>query len=206
MKLYTFDPAPTPRRLALFLAYKGIHLPTQQVNLREGEQFSESFTAINPRCTVPALQLDDGTVLCEVLAICCYLEKLYPQKPLLGLDALPQAEVLMWDQYVFTEGFLPVAETLRNGSPAYKDRALSGPARFAQIPALEARGRQRLRIFWRRLEEHLVARDFLVGDGITLADIDAYVLVGFAGWIHEQIPEETLHVRNWYRRVGALLE
>jgi len=205
-KLYTYDPAPNPRRLALFLAYKGIQLPTQQVNLKQGEQFSDSFMEINPRCTVPALQLDDGTVLCEVIAICWYLEHRYPQAPLLGTDPVQQAQILMWDQYVCTDGFFAVAEALRNGNPAFKDRALPGPVPFAQISALEARGRQRFRLFCTRLEEHLVGRDFLVGDGITLADVDAYVLVGFAAWIHEQIPEECLHLVNWRRRVGALLE
>jgi glutathione S-transferase len=188
MKLYTYDTAPNPRRVGLFLAYKGIQLPTEQVDLRCGGQFSPEYAAINPRCIVPALQLDDGTVLCDGIAICWYLESLHPQRPLLG-----------------TEGFLPVAEALRNRSDAFKDRAVTGPARIAQIPELEARGRQRLQSLWQRLEEHLGGREFLVGDAVTLADIDALVVVDFAGWIKEHVPADRPRIHAWYQRVKPLL-
>src|ERR1017187_6905662 len=79
LKLYTFDAAPNPRRVNLFLGYKGIQIPSKQINLREGQQFSSDYRAVNPRCIVPALQLDDGTVLCDAIAICWYLESRSPQ-------------------------------------------------------------------------------------------------------------------------------
>jgi glutathione S-transferase len=205
MKLYTFDVAPNPRRLNLFLAYKGIQLCTQQVDLRSGQQFSADFTAISPRCIVPVLQLDDGTVLSDGIAICWYLESCYPQRPLLGTESLQQAQILSWDQYVCTDGFLPVAEALRNRSEAFKDRAVTGPERTKQIPELESRGRQRLQSFWQRLDEHLERREFLVGNAITLADIDALVVVDFAGWIKERVPESRPRVRTWYQRIKSLL-
>jgi glutathione S-transferase len=205
MKLYTFDAAPNPRRVNLFLTYKGIELPTQQVDLRTGQQFSADFTAISPRCIVPVLQLDDGTVLCDGVAICWYLESRYPQRPLLGTGPLQQAQILSWDQYVCTEGFLPVAEALRNRSDSFKDRAVTGPERIRQIPELESRGRQRLLSFWQRLDEHLVGREFLVGNAITLADIDALVVVDFAGWIKERVPEDRQHLQAWYQRIKSLL-
>jgi glutathione S-transferase len=205
MKLYTCDTAPNPRRVGLFLAYKGIQLPTEQVDLRCGGQFSPEFAAINPRCIVPALQLDDGTVLCDGIAICWYLESLHPQRPLLGTEPLQQAQVLSWDHYLYTEGFLPVAEALRNRSDAFKDRAVTGPARIAQIPELEARGRQRLQSLWQRLDEHLEGREFLVGDAVTLADIDALVVVDFAGWIKERVPADRPRIHAWYQRVKPLL-
>jgi glutathione S-transferase len=123
----------------LFLEYKRIQIPSQQINLREGQQFSSDYRAVNSRCTVPALQLDDGTVLCDAIAICWYLESLFPQKPLLGSGSLLQSQVLSWDAYIFSDAFLPAAEALRNRSQAFKDRAVPGPARMAQIPELEAR-------------------------------------------------------------------
>jgi glutathione S-transferase len=113
MKLYTFDPAPNPRRVKLFLTYKGIDLPTVQIDLRQGAQFSKEFRAINPRCIVPALQLDDGSVLCDAIAICWYLEKLYPQKPLMGTEPLQQAQILSWDQRIYSDGFYAVADVHR---------------------------------------------------------------------------------------------
>ena len=85
----------------LFIRHKGIVLPTQQVNLRELEQFGEAYEAINPRCIVPALQLDDGSVLCDGIAICACLEDLFPDKPLLGTTPLLKAQVLSWDHQIF---------------------------------------------------------------------------------------------------------
>jgi glutathione S-transferase len=205
MKLYTYDAAPNPRRVNLFLGFKGIQIPSQQVDLREGQQYNAEYRAINPRCTVPALQLDDGTVLCDCIAICWYLESRYPQKALLGSEPMSQAQVLSWDAYIFSDAFLPVAEALRNRSAAFKDRAVPGPGRVAQIPELEARGRQRVQLFWQALDEHLDGRDYLVGNDITLADIDAFVVVDFAGWIKERVPEDRLRLRAWYERIKALL-
>ena len=205
MKLYTFDAAPNPRRVNLFLGYKGIQMPSQQINLREGQQFSSDYRAVNPRCTVPALRLDDGTVLCDAIAICWYLESRFPRKPLLGSEPLLQAQVLSWDAYIFSDAFLPVAEALRNRSEAFKDRAVPGPGRVSQIPELEARGRQRVQLFWQYLDEYLNGREYLVGNAITMADIDAFVVVDFAGWIKERVPESRSRVQAWYQRIKALL-
>jgi glutathione S-transferase len=205
LKLYTFDGAPNPRRVSLFLGYKDIQLPSQQINLREGEQFSAAYRALNPRCTVPALQLGDGTVLCDAIAICWYLESRFPQRPLFGGEPLLQAQVLSWDTYILSDAFLPAAEALRNRHEAFKDRAVPGPERVAQIPELEARGRQRLQLFWQYLDEHLNGRDYLVGSAITMADIDAFVVIDFAGWIKERVPENRARLQAWYQRIKALL-
>ncbi len=205
MKLYTYDAAPNPRRVNLFLAYKGIDIPKVQVNLRENEQLGDAYRAVNPRCIVPALQLDDGTVLCDGIAICWYLESLYPQRPLLGTHPLQQAQVLSWEHMSFADGFLQAADVLRNRSAAMKGRALPGPEAVEQIPELEARGRQRLQRFWRYLERHLQARDFLVGNALTFADINALVITDFAGWSKELVPAECARVHAWLARVRALL-
>ena len=81
MKLYTFDPAPNPQRLKMFMDYKGIEIDTQQVNFPEGEQRSDAYKAIIPTGTVPALVLDDGRVLSSVFAITQYLEAVHPESP-----------------------------------------------------------------------------------------------------------------------------
>ena len=84
MKLYDCTTAPSPRRVRIFLAEKGIAVPTVQVDLRNGEQFTPAFRAINPDCTVPVLVLDDGTVIADAVAICGYIEELHPDPPLNG--------------------------------------------------------------------------------------------------------------------------
>lgn len=204
MLLYTYDPAPNPRRLRLFLDFKGIELPSRQVDLRRHEQFEPDYRAINPRCIVPALQLDDGSVLCDALAICLYLESLYPERPLFGTDPLERARIVSWDQYLYTDAFLPIADALRNSHPAFAGHAVTGPDSVEQIPALAERGRNRLPAFWCALDRALQGREFLVGDQPSFADIDALVMISFAGWIREMVPEDCVHLQRWRQRVAPL--
>ena len=84
MKLYTFDPAPNPQRLKMFIDYKSIEVDSTQVNFQEGEQRTDAYKAVVPTGTVPALVLDSGRVLSSVFAITQYLEALHPDRPLLG--------------------------------------------------------------------------------------------------------------------------
>src|SRR5437868_12132184 len=94
MKFYDCATAPSPRRVRIFAAEKGITLPTVQVDLRNGEQFSDAFRAINPDCTVPALQLDDGTVVTDIITICAYIEELHPEPALIGSTPEERAVVM----------------------------------------------------------------------------------------------------------------
>ena len=206
MHLYTYDPAPNPRRLGLFLSWKGIDIETTQVDLMQLEQLGEPFRAINPAGTVPALVLDDGTLLTEVIAICDYLESLHPQRPLLGTTPLARAQVLGWDHQLYTGVFSAIAEILRNGNPNFADRALPGPVKVAQIPALVDRGRERLQGAWQNCEQALGKRDFLVDDAMTLADIDLLVCTEFAGWVKESIPETCTALLAWRNRVRKTLD
>jgi glutathione S-transferase len=202
MKLYDCGPAPNPRRVRIFLAEKGINIPKVQVNLREHEQFSPEFRKLNPACTVPVLELDDGTALCEVVAIYRYLEEAYSDPPLLGVDARDKAIVAMWDHWCELDGFLAVAEAFRNASPAFKGRALTGPEETEQIPALAERGRVRVRRFFEALDARLGGQEFIAGPRYTAADITALVAVDFAGWIKMSIPEEYQNARRWHAAVS----
>ena len=84
MKFYDYAMAPSPRRVRIFLAEKGLSIPTQQVDLRNGEQFTPAFKELNPACTVPVLELDDGATITDILSICRYLEEMHPDPPLMG--------------------------------------------------------------------------------------------------------------------------
>lgn len=206
MHLYTYDPAPNPRRLALFLVWKNIDIQTTQVDLMQLEQLGDAYRAINPAGTVPSLVLDDGTLMTEVIAICDYLESLHPQKPLLGTTPLERAQVLGWDHQIYMSTFTAIAEILRNGNPNFADRALPGPAKTAQIPQLVERGRERLQRGWHFYEEALSTHDFLVGEALTLADIDLLVSTEFAGWVKESIPDNCPALLAWRDRVRKSLE
>jgi len=127
MKFYDCATAPSPRRVRIFIAEKKADIPTVQVDLRAAEHLTEAFRAKNPRCTVPVLELDDGTCLGETIAICDYLESIYPQAPLLGRTPKERALVLMWNHWIEDLGFSAAAEAFRNSAPSFKDRAIPGP-------------------------------------------------------------------------------
>lgn len=205
MKLYTFDPAPNPQRLALFMKYKGIEIETRQVDMMTGEQLQDDYRAIVPSQTVPALVLDDGTLLTEVVGQCLYLEALYPEKPLMGSTDLGRAQVISWDHKLFMDGFSAVAEILRNGNPRFAGRALPGPLDLEQIPALAERGRIRLEHGWNMLDTALAGRTWLAGDEFSLADIDVAVLAGFSGWVKATPPESLTNLHEYLGRVRAEL-
>tara|TARA_R110002110_G_scaffold415860_1_gene658739 strand:+ start:64693 stop:65325 length:633 start_codon:yes stop_codon:yes gene_type:complete len=205
MKLYTYDPAPNPRRLTLFMAYKGISLPTEQIDMMSGAQMADHYRAINPDCTVPALVLDDGTVMTEVIGICTYLEAMYPDKPLLGSTPLEKALVSGWDHKLFNMVVSAVAEVLRNSSPGFVDRALPGPVNVPQIPALAERGKQRLEHAWQTLEAEITGKTFLAGEHLSLADIDLLVCAEFAGWVKSAPPVSCSALHTYLDRVRTEL-
>ncbi len=206
MKLYTYDPAPNPQRLTCFMKYKGIGLDTRQIDMMKGEQLSDEYRAINPACTVPALVLDDGTVMTEVVGICHYLESLYPEKPLMGVTDLEQAQVISWDHKLFMSAFTAIAEILRNTSPGMVDRAMPGPLNLAQIPELAERGRRRLQHAWETLEQEVPTTGWLAGEHFSLADIDLHVCAGFSGWVKHTPPDSCPNLRAYLARVAQELE
>jgi glutathione S-transferase len=185
------------------MAEKGIEIPTVQVDLRNGEQLSDAFRKINPRCTVPVLELDDGTCLNETLAICHYLESQYPEPNLMGRDAREQALVINWNEQVMLEGFLAGADALRNVAKGFANRALTGPKDFGQIPELAERGRARLEEFMAMLDGRLADSPYVALDRYTLADIGAYVCVDFAGWIKLPVLEQWRNIRRWHEELSA---
>lgn len=203
MKLYDCTTAPSPRRVRIFMAEKGIELPLVEVDLRNGEHLGEAFRAINPDCTVPVLELDDGRRISEIFAICQYLESLHPEPPLLGRDAFETAQVTMWNTKIEQNGLGALSESFRNHAKGFRDRALTGPLNHAQIPALVERGRRRAEAFFDRLDGELAERQYIVGDDFTLADITAFVAAEFAGWSKIDIAGGRPNVRRWYRSVKA---
>src|SRR6266566_152382 len=118
MKLYDGGRAPNPRRTRIFLAEKDITVPTEQVDLGAMAHMSAAYAAINPLKRLPALVLDDGTVITESIAICRYFEALKPDPPLFGRDALELARIEMWNRRLGHDVLCPVANVLRDSYPA----------------------------------------------------------------------------------------
>lgn len=203
MKFYDCKTAPSPRRVRIFLAEKGVEIDTEQVDLGAGEQFSDDFRKVNPDCVVPALVLDDGTCLSEAIAICQYLEELHPQPALFGSTPVERAVVSMWNAKIEQQGLWAAGDALRNYAKGFKGKAVSGPDSYEQIPELAERGRQRAARFFHRLDEQLAARPFIAGDRFSVADITALAFVDFAKWVKLEIPGDAVHLRRWYEAVSA---
>ena len=206
MHLYTFTEAPNPKRLHYFLSIKNIEIETSQIDLLKKENLEESFLAINKLGTVPALVLEDQTVLTEVIGICSYLESLYPSKRLLGESKLEYAEVLSWDHFIFINLLLPIAEIFRNSHPAFKDRALPGPNKVAQLPELIDRAETRLALNWPMIDSQLESRDFLASETFSLADIDLLVCIEFMQWaLKKPIPSKLSNIESWLARAKTIV-
>lgn len=203
MKFYDCKTAPSPRRVRVFAAEKGIALDTVQVDLRAGEHLGDEFRRLNPDCVVPVLELDDGTCISEVLAICQYLEDIEPEPALFGRTPEERALVLMWYTKIEQQGLIGVMEAFRNFSKGFKSRALAGPDDYEQIPELAERGRLRVQRFLTRLDAQLEGHEFVVDDYFSIADITALVFVEFAGAIKAQIPGEAKALARWYDAVSA---
>ena len=203
MKFYDCTTAPSPRRVRIFMAEKGIEIETVQIDLANGEQFSEAFKAINPLCEVPLLVLDDGTSISQISAICRYLEEIYPDNPLLGRTPVERAVVESCNQQLQMNGFAAGAEAFRNATPGFKNRAMPGPHNYSQIAELAERGQQRLDNLFSDLEAHLANSEFIVGDYYSIADISALCVIDFAKWVKKRIPEDYSNLQRWYDQVSS---
>jgi len=205
MRFHDYAMAPSPRKVRLFIAEKGLSIPTIEVDLRARAQLEPEFLAKNPGATVPVLELDDGTCLTESLAICHYLEAVHPDPNLLGADAKERALVSMWTDIQTLEGYLALQEAFRNGHPAFAGRALPGAVSYEQIPALAERGRRRAEVFFNKLETRLGESPFIAGERFTYADIVGYVSVGFAKRVlgDAEPLEGRPALRDWHERIAA---
>ena len=205
MKIYTFDNAPNGRRLQLFLNYKGLSIDTEQVDMLSQAQLTDEYRAIVPTGTVPALVLDDGSVMTEVIGQCVYLEAIHPDKPLLGSSAMEKALIMSWDHKLYGGLFTAIASMLRNHSKAFENRGLPGPLDLPQIPQLVTRGKLQIDYMLPELDAHLANNTWVIGDTLTMADIDLLVACDFLAWVKESIPETCSHLSDWYARASAEL-
>ena len=202
MILYDVKTSPSPRRVRIFLAEKELEIEVVQVNTAEGEHLKEDFLKINPWATVPVLKLDDGTCISEAIACCRYLEENYPNPPLMGVNPSEKAIISMWEHRMEWDGFLAVAEFLRNTVERLKNRGLTGTLNFDQIPALAERGKKRIGHFHDFLDERLSESEFVATDKYSIADITAQVSIDFAQKAGIPIPENKKNILRWYSNVN----
>lgn len=203
MRFYDCATAPSPRRVRMFLAEKGLTVPTVQVDLRGGEQLTPAFRKLNPDCTVPVLELDDGTVINDAVAICRYFEEVKPEPALIGRTPAERAVTTAWNRRIERDGFYAVMEAFRNSTPGLKGRAVPGPDDYEQIPALAERGRARVVHFFAWMDAHLDGREFVAGPHYSMADITTQITVEFARWAKLPVPDSCPNLISWFETVSA---
>jgi len=203
MKFYDCKTAPSPRRARIFIAEKNIPVEHIEVDLRNAEQMSDAFRAINPYCTVPVLELDDGTHLTTTAGIWQYLEAAYPEPALMGKTAEQKGIIADLQWRIETSGFMAMSEYLRNSAPAMKGRALTGTVNYEQIPELAVRGQDRLTHFFNDIDELVGTKPYVAGETFSVADIDLLVVVDFAKWRKITLPETAVNAWRWYETVSA---
>lgn len=190
------NPAPNPRRVRIFAAEKGIALETRDLSIPAGEHKSEEFRALNPRGQTPALQLDDGTVIAESLAICRYLEGLHPEPALFGTGPKEQALVEMWCRRVEMILMPPVGAVWVHTHP-FTARLPGSNADWGEA------NRPKIGEAMAFFDASLAGREFLAADGYTVADIVLLTTVDFATFVGIPMPDDLSHLRAWHARVSA---
>jgi glutathione S-transferase len=189
VKLYSSPFAPNPRRVRIFLAEKNMSVPTVDVDLAQLEQKSDDFATLNPFQRVPVLTLDDGTALCESIAICRYFEEIHPDPPLFGIGALERARVEMQQRRLELGLLIHIANAFRHSHPH-----MAKMEQASKPKAVEAMA---------RVDRELADREFIAGDRFSVADISGLVALDFARTARIAIPEDLSHLRRWHAALSA---
>ncbi len=198
MKLYYSPGAPSPRRVMMFMVEKavtGITLVTVDLNAQEHK--GEAYRAKSPLAKVPALELDDGRVLTETRAICTYLEGLYPEPNLMGVDAEERAFIEMADRRAELYLLAGIANTVRHTHPGL------APLEQPQFPEFGQSQAQKVREVAAWFNTVLERQPWMAGDRFTIADITAFCAIEFARLMKFQPGREGMPaLQAWRDRVA----
>jgi glutathione S-transferase len=196
MKIIESALTPSAKRLSLFLAEKGIEIERQQIDLKAGANLTSEFKSLSANGLIPVLQLDNGTTICESIAICRYFEALYPEKtPLFGHTPLEQAQVEMWQRIVELQGLMVAFQAFRNLTGIYKDRENC-------VSQWGEESKQRVIAFLPILEKQLRTHQYVAGEAFSIADITAFVLILFLARIEIPLTHAQTTIRHWYDRIA----
>ncbi len=196
VRLYTQLRAPNPRRVDIFLAEKGLEIPRAELDLMQGEHRRDDYLAKVGAPQVPALELSDGRVIAESVAICRYLEALRPEPNMLGRDVMEEVEIEMWQRLVEFRLFATVAACFRHTNPHLA-------VLEEQCPDWGEVNRGRLHTRLAELDRRLAGREWIAADRPTIADVTAVVAVDFLRVIKHEVPEDHAGLRAWHQRMKA---
>ena len=191
MKIYDFVGAPNPKKLRVYLAEKGIQVPSQPVNIVTGENRAPDFLAKNPLGGLPVLELDDGSCLTESLAIMEYFEELHPQPPMIGTTSLERARTRELERIAELGVLTRVATIFQTTHPFMA-------ARFKQSPDAADNARKLLAGALKVLDGKIGRRPFVAGERPTIADCTLLAALEFADFAQVEIDPSCGNVVRWY--------
>ncbi len=197
MKLYDGGRAPNPRRTRIFLAEKGLNIPLVPIDMGALGHRSNEIESLNPLQRLPILELDNGTVITESVAICRYFEELHPEPPLFGEGALGKARVEMWNRRVELNFFGPVSAAFRHTHPAMAEWEVP------QVPEWGEANRPKAVKFMALLDEQLATNTFIAGEHFSIADITLLVSVDFLKPAKITMPDEFQNLKRWHEAVSS---
>ena len=197
MKIYNSSLAPNPRRLRIFVAEKGLKIPTEEVDIFTGQNRTPEMLAKNPAGGLPFIELDDGTHLAESVAICRYLEGLHPEPNLMGKDNREQAFIEMWNRRMELNLFAVAARAFQHTHELFKGR-------IKQFPEYGETQRETVKQQLQWLDAQIGNKPFIAGDRFTIADITALVAVDFAAQAAGVSVDPALkNLTRWHQSVSS---
>lgn len=197
MLLYTAALAPNPFRVQAFLAEKGVEIPVELVDILGGQTRTPAFHKINSLGEVPVLKLDDGSLLTESLAICRYLESLYPEPALMGRDAAEAAKIEMWSRRMEQQIMGPIGQVGLHSFSFFAEK-------IEQFPAYAESQKRLMLNRWAWLDEELSdGRSYVCGDRFSVADITGMAALMICDFAEVPVPEHLEHARRWEAAVRA---
>ena len=191
MKLYEFSGAPNPKKVRVYLAEKGIDVPSQQVNIIAGENRQPEFLKKNPMGGLPVLELDDGSYLPESLAIIEYFEELHPNPPMIGTTPLERARVRSLERLIELSILGRIAGVFQNTHPLFAGR-------LKQSPEAAESARTALVANLKILDEKIGSNAFAAGSKPTIADCTLLAAMQFAEFAQIPIDASNKNVHRWY--------
>ena len=198
MKLSDYGTAPNPRKVRIFLAEKGVEYELVQVDMTKREHKSPEFLKMNPSGKVPVLEIDDGRYLSESIAICRYLEGVYPQPNLFGVDAFEMGHIEMRNRQMETELWSQIGVSWVNG-PVMAKMGI-----YKQIPEAKAASDANVKNYYERLDRELAVSDYIAGSRFTVADITLLTGLDFAAMMVGLKPDESLaNLWRWHALVSS---
>jgi glutathione S-transferase len=196
LKLYDNAFAPSPRRVRMFLAEKGIEIPREAIDIAAGENLRAPFLAVNPLGEVPVLELDDGTRITESLAICRYFEALHPEPCLMGRTPLERARIEALALQLMFRIYVPSTHAFRHTHRFWADKV-------RQVPEYGALAREQVLAEWQGFDAHFAEHRFVAGDEFSYADIVAFTTLEFGKPSGIRVQPSQGYLARWHAEIAA---